>query len=327
MLLAGDLGGTKINLGVFSPEAGPRAPLVEATFHSADYPSLSAVVQQFQSQVDFPIDRASIGVAGPVMNGKATVTNLPWLLDEQQLAADTKIPSVHLLNDLAAIANAVPLMESADLITLNQGQAAAQGAMAVIAPGTGLGEAYLTWDGSRYRANPSEGGHTDYAPCTDLQIEMLRYLLKRFPHVSYEWVCSGIGLPNIYAFLKESGHAPEPAWLASQLAGAADPTPIIVNAALNQQPPCELCRVTLDIFIDSLGREAGNLALKILSTGGVYLAGGIPHHILPALQDDRFMRAFTDKGRLSSVLTRMPVHVILNSNVGLIGAAAYGLSL
>ena len=324
-LLAGDIGGTKTNLAVFSPEAGPRAPLTEARFPSADYPSLEALVCEFLSQVDVKVERASFGVAGPVVAGRASITNLPWVMDEEQLQAALHLSSVRLLNDLNAIAHAVPFLESADLHTLNEGQPTPDGNIAVVAPGTGLGEAFLTWDGSRYRSRASEGGHADFAPTNPLEIELLRYLQHRFQHVSYERVCSGRGLPNIYAFLKDSGYADEPAWLAEQLAAADDPTPVIVNTALARE--CELCVATLDTFVSILGAEAGNLALKVLASGGVYLSGGIPPRILPALEQGPFMQAFRNKGRMSDLLARVPVHVILNPKVALLGAACHGLEL
>jgi len=327
MLLAGDIGGTKTNLAVFSPEDGPRAPLAEATFPSADYPSLEALVREFLSQVSLSVERASFGVAGPVVASRATITNLPWVMEETQLQETLNLSSVRLLNDLNAIAHAVPFLEPADRHTLNAGQQAPDGAMAIVAPGTGLGEAFLTWDGTRYRPHASEGGHADFAPTHPLEVELLRYLQGRFERVSYERVCSGRGLPNIYAYLKDSGYADEPAWLTEQLAAADDPTPIIVNTALDSQKGCELCVATLNAFVSILGAEAGNLALKVLASGGVYLGGGIPPRILPALEQQRFMEAFQRKGRMSDLLARVPVHVILNPKVALLGAACHGLEL
>ncbi len=327
MLLAGDIGGTKTSLAVFSPEVGIRAPLVEARFPSGDYPNLEALVREFLPQVDVKVERASFGVAGPVVGGRATITNLPWVMDEEQLGAALHLSSVWLLNDLNAIAHAVPFLEPADLHTLNEGRPVPEGTIAVIAPGTGLGEAFLTWDGSRYRPHASEGGHADFASNNALEADLLRYLQHRFEHVSYERVCSGRGLPNIYAFLKDSGYADEPAWLAEQLAAADDPTPIIANAALHNERSCELCVATLNTFVSILGAEAGNLALKVLASGGVYLGGGIPRRILPALKHERFMEAFRRKGRLSDLLANVPVHVILNPKVALLGAACHGLEL
>jgi len=325
MLLAGDIGGTKTNLAVFSPAAGPRAPLAEATFPSGRYPSLDALVSEFLAQIDIKIARASFGVAGPVVAGRATITNLPWKMDQVQLQEALNIPTVRLLNDLAAIAQAVPFLEPSDLHTLNKGQAVPDGALAVIAPGTGLGEAFLTWDGARYVIFPSEGGHADFAPTDPLQIGLHAYLLDRFDHVSFEQVCSGRGLPNIYTYLRDSNYAEEPDWLAEQLATDRDPNPVIVQAALSGKS--ELCAATLDTFVSILGAEAGNLALKVLATGGIYLGGGIPPRILPALERPRFLQALTTKGRFSDLLARVPVHVILNPKSALLGAACHGLEL
>ena len=324
LALAGDIGGTKTNLAIFSPEAGLRAPLAQATFPSGRYPSLEAVVLEFLSQVDLKVKRATFGVSGPVVAGQSKITNLPWVMDEKQLREALGLSDVRLLNDLEAIANGVPILEPDDLHTLNAGQRAPAGAIAIVAPGTGLGEAYLTWDGTRYRAHASEGGHSGFAPTNDLETGLLAYLLERFGHVSCERVCSGRGIPNIYAYLRDSGYAEEPQWLAGQLAAAGDPTPIIANNALSDSP-CDLCTATLHTFVSILGAEAGNLALKVLATGGVYLGGGIPPRILPALENDRFMKAFRAKGRLSDLMARMPVHVILNPKVALLGAASHCL--
>ena len=327
MLLAGDIGGTKTHLAIFSPETGPRTPLAEDTFPSARFPSLEALASEFLAQVDLKPERASFGVAGPVLAGRATITNLPWVMHETYLEAELDLSSVHLLNDLMAIASAVPWLESDDVYTLNEGKPAPGGAIAVIAPGTGLGEAFLTWDGSRYRPFPSEGGHTDFAPNNLLETDLLRYLLERFGHVSYERVCSGRGLPNIYAFLRDSGYAEEPEWLAEQLAEVDDPNPIIVKAALDETKQCELCVATLNTFVSILGTEAGNMALNLMATGGVYLAGGIPPRILAALEGEQFLLDFQAKGRMSDLMARIPVHVILNHKVALLGAACHGLEL
>jgi glucokinase len=324
MLLAGDVGGTKVHLAIFSIKTGWRVPHAEATFPSANYPGLEAVVQEFLAQHNFSVDRASFGVAGPVVDARATITNLPWVIEESQLQQVLNIPSVHLLNDLDAIALTVPFLESQDLHTLNEGQPISGGAIAVIAPGTGLGEAFLSWDGSHYQAHSTEGGHADFAPTNSFEIELLRYLMTRFPHVSFERVCSGKGLPNIYAFLKNTGYAEEPPWLAEQLSATRDQTPIIINNALDKEKACELCVATLNAFVSILGAEAGNLALKVLATGGVFLGGGIPLRIFSYLVDERFMQAFTHKGRFTQMLARIPVHVILNPDVALLGAARRG---
>lgn len=326
MLLAGDIGGTKTNLAVFSLESeeGWRKPLAEATFPSGRYRSLESLVEEFQGEHHFQIERASFGVAGPVVNGRATITNLPWVLEENHLKKALNIPSVSLLNDLTAIAHGVPHLGEEDLHTLNAGHPIQEGALAVVAPGTGLGEAFLTWDGDRYRPHTSEGGHADFAPADALQLELLRYLQLRYSHVSFERVCSGKGLPNIYTFLKESGHASEPDWLADTLAKAPDPTPIIVDNALDKEHACEICTTTVELFVSILGAEAGNMALKVLATGGVFLGGGIPPRILPFLSEGRFLQSFLRKGRLSDMLIPVPVYVILNPNIALLGAARHG---
>ena len=324
MLLAGDIGGTKTNLAVFSSETGWRKPFAEATFASINYTDLESLVGEFLGQHNFTIDRASFGVAGPVVAGHASITNLPWMMDEQQLQQSLHIPSVRLMNDLDAIAHSVPHLDAQDLYVLNKGQAIPGGAIAVIAPGTGLGEAFLIWDGSQYKAHNSEGGHADFAPANSLQVELLRYLMVRFPHVSFERLCSGKGIPNIYDFLKDSGYAEQPQWLAEQLAATQDRSPVIVNNALDKEHACELCVATLNTFVSILAAEASNLALKVLATGGVYIGGGIPPRILSYLQNNQFMQAFTHKGRLTPLLTQMPVHVILNPKVALLGAAIHG---
>jgi glucokinase len=325
MLLAGDIGGTKTNLAVYSLEKWAGVPLAQATFRSIDYPDLETMAGEFLTRVDLEIEAASFGVAGPVVNDQATITNLPWLITKPRLQDALKISNVHLLNDLVATAAALPRLKPSDLYTLNAGQAEPGGPIALIAPGTGLGEAYLTWDGTRYHPFPSEGGHVDFAPTKPLELELLQYLQDRMDHVSYEHVCSGTGLPNIYAFLKDMQYAEEPSWLADQLVQTEDPTPVIVKAAQDLDRRCDLCTLTINTFVAILGSEAGNLALKVLSTGGVYLGGGIPARILSFLENGQFMPAFQRKGRLSDILSQMPVHVILNPKAALLGAACYGL--
>lgn len=320
-ILAGDIGGTKTDLVVFSPARGLPDPLAEATFASRDYSSLQALVREFLSGIEREVDRAGFGVAGPVVDGKAVITNLPWAMDEETLARELGLSSVRLFNDLEAVAAAVPRLGAGDLHPLHCGRASAQGTIAVIAPGTGLGEAYLVWDGTRYRAHPSEGGHAGFAPADAQQAGLLAYLRERFEHVSCERVCSGMGFPNIFAFLKESGGAEEPQWLTERLAAAEDPTPVIVAAALDETRPCRLCREALEMFVSILGAEAGNLALKVMATGGVYLGGGIPRRILPALQSGLFLKAFRGKGRMSDLLSEIPIHVILTPKAALLGAA------
>ncbi len=325
VVLAGDIGGTKTNLAVFSSESGLRTPLAQATFSSGDYSGLEMIVREFLSRFKIKIDLASFGVAGPVVNGQAKITNLPWVMDEKQLADALGLPRVHLMNDLLAFARAVPLLVPEDLLTLNKGRMVPHGAIAVVAPGTGFGEAYLTWDGARYRAHPSEGGHANFAPANMLEARLLLHLLNRFEHVSTERVCSGIGLMNIYAFLKEYGQDGEPDWLVEQLSAALDHVPVIVNAALDEDRQCLICRETLNTFVSILGAEAGNVALRMMASGGIYLGGGIPPRIIPVLQKPLFMEAFRRKGRMSGFMEDIPIHVIVNPKVALMGAACHGL--
>jgi glucokinase len=328
MLLAGDVGATKTELAIFVPDRGSRAPLVQQRFHSADYAGLEAIARellgQVRGQAGITVTDACFDVPGPVVDGRARLTNLPWLLDERELATALGLESVHLLNDLFAVATAVPLLTPDDLHTLNVGTPRADGVVAVIAPGTGLGEAFLTREGTESRAHPSEGGHSDFAPNTELEVELPRYLRERLGHVSVERVCSGLGIPNIYDFLCDRGYGTESSELAARLATAGDRTPLIIDAALSPNARDGLCAAALDLFVSILGAEASNLALKTLATGGVYLGGGILPRILPLLDDGRFIAAFQAKGRFASFLAQVPVHVIVG-DAALIGTAGYGL--
>ncbi len=325
MLLAGDVGGTKTHLAIFSSRDDLRKPLAEERLPSAAFPNLEALVQSFLTKVALPVERACFGVAGPVIAGKATITNLPWEMDEQHLQQELHISAVHLLNDLDAMAHAIPALGSADLLTLNEGQAVQGGSIALIAPGTGLGEAFLTWNGTHYQAYPSEGGHADFAPTNEIEIDLLHYLMQRYEHISYEHVCSGVGLPNLYNFLRNrTPELAESAWLTEQLALVRDINPVIIAAAMSDAPSCLLCKETMRMFVSILGAECGNMALKLLATGGVYIGGGIPSRILPFFQDGGFMQSFQHKGRLSSVLAPMPLHIVLNATMALIGAALHG---
>lgn len=325
MLLAGDVGGTKTRLAAIAADRGPRDPVLAATYTSADFPSLAAVVRRFIEDTGVHIERACVGAAGPVVNNTVTVTNLPWLLDGDEMAHSLGLASFRLINDLEAVANGVLELLPEDVRTLNEGEPIPGGALGVIAPGTGLGEAYLTWDGTAYRPQPSEGGHTDFGPIGELQIGLLRYLVERHGHVSYERVCSGRAIPDIYAYLRDSGYAPETPDAAREIAAARDPTPVIARWALDATRPCALCLGTLRTFVAILGAEAANLALKVLATGGVYLAGGIPPRLLPLLEEEAFLEAFRSKGRLLPLLSRIPIHVITYPDVALLGAGHVGL--
>ncbi len=320
MLLAGDIGGTKTVLAIFEEDTADfnHDPLFEELFPSGQFDSLEAIVDEFLQDKRVDLSGACFGVAGPVVDKHAEVTNLDWLIDAD-LVSESLGVRARLLNDLEAIANAVPYLETDDLFILNEGNPSSEGAIAVIAPGTGLGEAYLVWDGKRYESYPSEGGHVAFAPTSALQIDLLTFWLQRMEHVSYERLCSGIGIPNIYTYLKESGRYEEPHWLQNALAEAADPTPIIVRAAVEET--AGICVETLNLFMEILGGEAANLALKFLATGGVYIGGGIPPRILPQLVSSRFMDVFRNKGRFSQMMATMPVYVIRNPKVALYGAA------
>jgi glucokinase len=325
MLLAGDVGGTKTRLAAITAERGPRDPVIAATYVSADFPSLDAVIRRFIQDTGVSIERACVGAAGPVIDNRVTTTNLPWLLDGDAMASHLGLESFRLINDLEAVSNGVLELLPEDVHTLNAGEPMPGGAIGVIAPGTGLGEGYLCWDGNAYRPHPSEGGHTDFGPIGELQIGLLRYLTERQGHISYERVCSGLAIPSIYAYLRDSGYAPEHPDLAREVAAARDATPVIARWALEVAEPSALCLATLRTFVAILGAEAGNLALKVLATGGVYIGGGIPPRLLPLLQEEAFLHAFRDKGRLRDLLSRIPLHVITYPDVALLGAAHVGL--
>jgi glucokinase len=292
------------------------------TFQNRNYDSLETIIYDFMRDNPKAITSASFGVAGPVVKGRANITNLPWVIDQEAIQKAFDFPKVHLLNDLESIASAVPHLTSEDLVTLNEGTVEPEGAIAVIAPGTGLGEAFLVWNGTKYQAHPSEGGHVSFGPTNPDQVNLLVHMLEKFGHVSVERVCSGSGIPNIYACVKDHARFPEPEWLQKELAEAIDPTPVIVEGAIAHKTP--ICVATVELFLDILADEASNMALKVLSTGGVYLGGGIPPRILSELQKPRFMEVFSSKGRFSDLMNQMPVHVIRNPKTALYGAAYYG---
>lgn len=326
MLLAGDIGGTKTDLAIFSEEAGPHSPLAEGEVHSADYPSLQAIVTEFLSKAKVSVDRACFDVAGPVLEGHVKTTNLPWSMDEISLAKELNLKSVHLMNDLEAMAWAIPVLRPSDVRTLNAGVPSPGGTIAVVAPGTGLGESFLTWDGSKYIAHSSEGGHADFAPTDERQIRLLEYMLKRFDHVSVEHVCSGIGIPNIYECLREVEHIAESPEIAKLIASAKDPSVVIIDSAVDPEQPSKLCAATVDTFVSILASEVGNFALKVFATGGVYLAGGVAVHILRLLPAVGFMEEFKRKGRFVQLMQRIPIHVV-TARAALLGAATYGLDM
>ncbi len=323
LLLVGDVGGTKTDLAIFAMDREFRKPVARAHFYNADYADLKGIVTVFLQQVALAVDVACFDVAGPVLGGRVRLTNLPWEVDARALQEALGFPDVWVVNDLAAMAQAIPFLEPADLWVLNAGAPVAGGAIAVIAPGTGLGEAFLVWDGAAYRHVASEGGHADFAPPTPEYIDLLRYMSSRLDHVSYELVCSGRGIAHLYDYFRDQRPAQESPEFATALAASTDPTPLIVESALGRGHASPLAVAALDAFVTILGAEAGNLALKALSTGGVFIGGGIPPRILPVLADGRFMSAFLRKGRFSSLLHKIPVQVITNPDVALLGGAYY----
>ena len=326
MLVAGDIGGTKTDLAIFSVETGPHIPLAQETVRSSSYPTLQAAVKEFLAKVNLPVDRACFDVAGPVIGGRVKTTNLPWVIEQSELAKelDLNIQAVHLLNDLEAIARAIPILRPSDVKTLNPGRPVSQGAIGVIAPGTGLGESFLTWEGNRYVAHSSEGGHSDFAPTGQRQIRLLEYLLDKSDHVSFEHVCSGIGIPNIYQYLRDVEQIPEDPEIAKQILSAEHPSFVIIGNAFNS-PQSKLCSETIGVFSEILASEAANIALKFLATGGIYLGGGVVTHTLPALERPEFLQKFSRKGRFGDLMGRVPIHVI-TTRAALVGAADYGLS-
>lgn len=322
-ILAGDVGGTKTRLGIFNPSVNGLRLLRTRTFPSRRYSGLEHMVKEFIDPVE-RIAAAGFGVAGPVVGGVAMATNLPWTITERSLKKELSIRSVALINDLVANAFGIGVMGRNDFIVLNQGRPVV-GNRAVLSAGTGLGAAVLFWDGTRHVPSPSEGGHVEFGPRNRLELGLLRYLFEKFGHVSYERILSGAGLYNIYQFLRDTGECgAEPAWLTDRLANE-DPAAVISEAA--QLNKSRLCAATLDQFVSIYGAAAGNLALQVMSTGGVFIGGGIAPKIIGKLRDGTFMKAFTNKGRLSPIVERIPVKVIMNDRAALLGAAAYASKL
>src|SRR5215468_4013368 len=274
MLVAADVGGTKTDVAIFSRESGPHVPIAKARVHTASYPSLQAIVKEFLAKEKKPVDGACFAVAGPVIEGTVKATNLPWIIEETTIARELNLsfPSVHLINDLEAIARAIPTLRPSDVQTLNSGEPVSKGAIGVIAPGTGLGESFLTWDGIRYVAHSSEGGHSDFAPTNKRQLRLLENMLESFEHVSCEQVCSGIGLPHIYTYLRDVEHISEEPEIAQQMNAASDPSFVIINHGIDPAGQSRLCAETIEMFVSILASEASNLALKVLAMGGLYLA-------------------------------------------------------
>lgn len=341
MILAGDIGGTKTNLGLFEWKTARVEPIRLESFHSADYSSLDDILKEFLTPPKPPtpidqlesepapepavpsepvkIDAACFGVAGPVINNHCHTTNLPWVVDGPSIGKQFDIPHVRLLNDLEAMAHGLLLLRPDEFEVLNAGTPPPyKQALALIAAGTGLGEAILFWNGTKFQPVSSEGGHADFAPNNDNEIELLRYLRGHYLHVSYERVLSGPGLQAIYEYLRDSKKN-EPTWLSEQIK-AGNPAAVISEAGLKGQ--AEIAKQTLDLFASIYGAEAGNLALKAMSLDGVYLGGGIAPKLIAKLKDGSFMKAFTNKGRYKRLMSSIPVKVIMNQQTPLLGAAS-----
>jgi glucokinase len=323
MVLVADIGGTKTDLAVVSPEQGPRQPLARKPYPSSAYGSLVDIAKEFVAEVRLPVTHACFAVAGPVVNGTSTLTNLPWVVWESELQAALGLDFVRLVNDVQAMAAAVPYLLPSEMSVVEDGEPAPGGVIALIAAGTGLGEAFLTWDGSRYHAHASEGSHNDFGPTTPREAALLRHLTARWGRVSYERVCAGQSIPGLYDFLKTDGEIPESLALAAELDTLSDRTPAIISAALDPHAPDRLCVAAVNMCTSILGAEAGNLALTVLATGRVYIAVGVAQRILPVTREGRrlLLSAFRVKGRLTRSCSRVPVYIILEP-VALLGAAS-----
>ena len=318
MILAGDIGGTNARLAYFQSQNGRLQLVSERVFPSREHHEFGEIVGKFLHDSGTRPQAACFGIAGPVRNGRVETSNLPWVIEQSRLADEFQFPSTLLINDLEAAAWGIGALGQADLVALNDVSGPVTGNQAVVAPGTGLGEAGLFWDGNRHHVFACEGGHADFAPRGEEQIGLLRFLTARFGHVSYERILSGPGLVNVYEFLREAGCEKESPALAAAM-HAGEPAAAISRAALESSDA--LAEKALDLFIAVYGAEASNLALKAMATGGLFLTGGISPKILPKLKGPCFMQAFLDKGRLRHLIEAIPVYVVTNEKVGLLGAA------
>jgi glucokinase len=318
MILAGDIGGTHARLAFFDVLDGRFSLISASIFPSREYSGLDEIVAKFVETANLSADTACFGIAGPVRNGRVEASNLPWIIESKRLAEELKIGKALLINDLEANAWGIPALEAKDVVALNHVKGKPIGNRAVIAAGTGLGEAGMYWDGVRHQVFASEGGHGDFAPRNPLEVELFNYLRTRFGHVSYERIISGPGLVNVFSFLRDTGRGVPPQWLTDEMAHS-DPAAAISRAGMDGK--CSLCEQALDLFVSIYGAEAGNLALKLMATGGVYLGGGIAPKMLAKLSGPLFMQAFAGKGRMQALLESMPVMVITNDQIALLGAA------
>jgi glucokinase len=323
MILAGDIGGTNARLAYFQVKNGHLAVAVEHVFPSREHRGLDEIVAKFVDSQGIKPELACFGVAGPVRAGRVETSNLPWIVEASTLARELCLPGVLLINDLEANAWGIADLEETDLVELNKVAGKPSGNQAVISAGTGLGQAGLYWNGQAYDVFATEGGHCDFAPRTEIEIELLRFLSARFGHVSVERIVSGPGLVNVYRFLRDTHRGEEPGWLTDQMAHG-DAAAAISRAALGAKAP--LAEHALDLWVSIYGAEAGNLALKIMATGGVYLGGGIAPKIISKLSGLLFMQAFVGKGRMQPLLEAIPVRVITNDKIALFGAARCAVS-
>lgn len=317
-ILAADIGGTKTNVALYESGGGSLKASREQRYVSADHPALMDIVRDFCG--DTLPGRIAAAVAGPVIDGKSKLTNLPWILDSAAMSRELKIP-VCFINDLEATAYGLAGLTDDQHATLATGDKNAKGNIAILAPGTGLGEAGLYWDGQYYHPFATEGGHSDFAPRTKEDVEIFYFLQKQFGHVSWERVVSGMGIKNIFHFLTGSRKEKVPEWLAERLKDG-DPAAVISQSALRHEDL--VCAETMELFVRYMATEASSLVLKLMATGGLYLAGGIPPKILPLLQTENWTKNFDNNGRMHELSDRVPVHVVLNDKMALQGAAYYG---
>jgi glucokinase len=324
-LLAVDVGGTKTELALFDLH-GPSytPPMQRAVVPCAGHAGIEDIIAAFLRDAGTRPEFACLGVAGVIKEGVAKITNRPWLISEEELAREFSLAGVKLINDMTALCAVISTLDATDLLQLQEGKMQQDGTKAVIAPGTGLGEGYLIETESAFLPRGSEGGHTDFAPVTDEQLELLQWLRLRMQPVSYEMLCSGLGIPTLYDFLREQGSITETASIKAQLSVAADRTPVILNGAIEGATPCPLCWKTIELFLSILGSEAGNLALKLYATGGLYIGGGIPPRLTGKTSFAPFMQAFRHKAKMEDLLAEIPVNLILKRDAVLCGAAHFG---
>ncbi|HUF30059.1 MAG TPA: glucokinase [Gemmatimonadaceae bacterium] len=321
-VLAGDIGGTSARLALVDIDAHTARLLATRCYASDEFPGLAPIVKAFLAEVGETPSQACFGVACPLSEGKCIATNLAWIIDVGVLREEIGIVRTGVINDLHAVGRGLDRLDAADLLTLQAGEPKERGTIALIGAGTGLGEAFLTWGNGAYEVHASEGGHASFSSGSELEWRLHSTLARRFGHVSFERVVSGPGLANIYDHLIGVGDIKEQASVRAEMRGA-DPAPVIARHGLAGTDA--LCELALDMFTWAYGSQAGNLALTIMATGGVYVAGGIAPRIVPKLLDGTFMTAFRSKGRLSNVMEKIPVNVIVNPHVGIIGAAAVAM--